>query len=96
MKATKQKEAARIKYYRVPLSEFPQKRAIKIEIAKRIAAYIRDTGTTQTEVAVKHNIDQGVMSRICNANLDGFTVDRLMGVAETIGVVVDVNFTDSH
>ena len=79
-------------YNKQPISDFPQKKGMKIEIAKQIAAHLRDTGTTQSEAVVKYSVDAGVMSRICNANLDIFTVDRLIGIAESMGIVVNVNF----
>lgn len=82
------------KYNKVPISEFPQKRALKIEIARQIAAHLRDNNITQAEAAAAYSIDQAVMSRICNANLDIFTVDRLIGMAESMGIVVNVNFGD--
>lgn len=77
-----------------PISDFPQKKAMKIEIARQIAAHLRDSNITQAEAAVTYKIDQAVMSRICNANLDIFTVDRLIGMAESMGIVVNVNFGD--
>lgn len=80
------------KYNKTPISEFPQKKAMKVEIARQIAAHLRDNNITQAEAAVTYNIDQAVMSRICNANLDIFTVDRLIGMAESMGIVVNVNF----
>jgi len=80
------------KYNKVPISEFPNKRAMKIEIARQIAAYLRDNEITQAEAAVKYGMDQAVVSRICNANLDIFTVDRLIGIAESMGIVVNVKF----
>lgn len=82
------------KYNKVPISEFPQKKAMKVEIARQIAAHLRDSNITQAEAAVMYGIDQAVMSRICNANLDIFTVDRMIGMAESMGIVVNVNFGD--
>lgn len=82
-------------YNKQPISDFPQKKSMKIEIAKQIAAHLRDTGTTQTEAVALYNVDAGVMSRICNANLDIFTVDRLIGIAESMGIVVNVNFSQT-
>ena len=75
-------------------SEFQGKKAVKIEIARRIAAHLRESGLTQAEASVKYGIDEGVMSRICNAKLDIFTVDRLISWAETMGIVANVNFGD--
>lgn len=94
MKVNKVQKAPTKKYNKVPISEFPQKRAMKIEIAKQIAAHLRDTNITQAEASVKYGLDQGVMSRICNANLNVFTVDRLIGIAESMGIAVDVKFGD--
>lgn len=73
-------------------SEFQGKKAIKIEIARRIAAHLRESGLTQAEASVKYGIDEGVMSRICNAKLDIFTVDRLISWAEGMGIVAEINF----
>ncbi len=72
--------------------DFEGKKALKIEIARQIAAHLRQNEMTQTTASIKFGIDPGIMSHICNANLDAFTVDRLIGIAETIGVVVKVNF----
>jgi predicted XRE-type DNA-binding protein len=82
------------KYNKTPISEFPQKKAMKIEIARQIAAHLRDNNITQAEAAIAYNIDQAVMSRICNANLDIFTVDRLIGMAESMGIVANINFVE--
>jgi predicted XRE-type DNA-binding protein len=75
-------------------NEFTGKKAIKIEIARRIAAHLRDLDLTQAEASSKYKIDQGVMSRICNANLEIFSVDRLIGLAESMGIVANINFED--
>lgn len=88
------KPSAKKKRTSSSVSEFPGKKAAKIEIARRIAAHLRDNGLTQAEASAKYSIDEGVMSRICNANLDIFTVDRLIGLAETMGIVAVVNFED--
>jgi len=75
-------------------SEFQGKKAVKIEIARRIAAHLRESGLTQAEASAKYGIDEGVMSRICNAKLDIFTVDRLLSWAEKMGIVANINFEE--
>ena len=78
------------------VSNFKHKRAMKIEVARRIAAQLREQGLTQAEASKAFQVDEGVISRICNANLDIFTLDRLIGIAESMGIVSSVNFEDNR
>ena len=77
------------------VSNFANKKAMKMEVARRIAARLRESEMTQAEASKTYGIDEGVISRICNANLDIFTLDRLIGIAESMGIVAIVNFEDN-
>lgn len=72
--------------------DFPAKKAMKIEIARQIAAHLRGCGLTQAEASAEYKIDAAVLSNICNANLEVFTIDRLIGIAQGMGIVVNINF----
>ena len=79
---------------RKSMRDFGWKKAIKTEVARRIAAHLRENDLSQADACKKFGLDAGVISHICNANLDIFTLDRLIGVAEQMGIVATVNFNE--
>ena len=80
------------KVTRKSMRDFNGKKTIKIEVARRIAAFLRENDLSQADACKQFDLDAGVISHICNANLGIFTLDRLIGVAEKMGIVATVNF----
>lgn len=74
---------------------FNNKDQLKYEFARRIAAKLRENDMSQVEASKAFGINESIVSRICNANLTVFTLDRLMGIAMSMGIVVNVNFEDN-
>ena len=74
------------------LSDFASRKKMKLDVARQINAHIRDCGMSQAQAATTYGIDAGIISHVCNANLDAFTLDRLLGIAEVMGVVGVINF----
>ena len=74
------------------LSEFSARKKMKLDVARQINAHIRDCGMSQAQAATTYGIYAGIISHVCNANLDPFTLDRLLGIAEIMGVVGIINF----
>lgn len=75
-------------------SNFKNKQAMKMSVARQIAAKLRENGMTQAQASKTFGIDEGHVSRICNANLSIFTLDRLIGIAESMGIDAIIKFED--
>lgn len=63
---------------------------IRVMLSISLAQHIEGLGLSQSEISRKYGIDQPKISKITRGKLDGFTIDRLISIAEKFGGVASV------
>jgi len=63
----------------------PAEVQLKAELARQISEIIRERGLTQTAAAKQLGVDQPKISALLRGRLSGFTIDRLVKYAATLG-----------
>ena len=64
----------------------PEERLLKANIAMQIDAIITAQGLTQEQAAQITGLPQSNISQILNGHLRGYSVERLLGVVNKLGV----------
>jgi predicted XRE-type DNA-binding protein len=62
----------------------------RVTLVKAIVASIEAQSLTHSAAAKKAGIGRTMITAICNGNLDGISIDRLIDVADRLGLQVTV------
>ena len=68
----------------------PDTKLIKADLAAEIIRILRERGLTGAEAASRAGVDEADISRVRNADLARFTIDRLVRILNRLDVTLEV------
>lgn len=71
-------------------------RLLKAQLALKIQRLIEQKGMTQAEIAPLLDFDQPKVSSLMHRRLAGFSVERLFGILDRLGLNVEVHISEEE